>query len=104
MSVQALAHELIAASGIHSGGGVLVPNPAPAPPTGLTTQASLALSWLKWLGIVFGVGALIFCGIKVMAGRHGRSNTGAEGVTGIGWVIAGLTVIALSAGIVRAFA
>jgi hypothetical protein len=96
MSVQALAHEVITS-------GVLVPNPAPKAPPGLTAQASLALSWLKGLGVVFAVGALIFCGIKVMVGRHGRSNTGAEGVTGIGWVIAGLTVIAVSAGIVKAF-
>jgi hypothetical protein len=46
---------------------------------------------------------LIGCGAKLAIGRRNRSNHAAAGATGIPWVPAGLTLIALSSGIVGVF-
>jgi hypothetical protein len=78
------------------------PNPAPAAPPGVETVANMILGWLKWGGLVAGVLGLIICAIMMMVGRRNRSSTAVDGAAGIPWVLAGLTVIALSSGIVGA--
>jgi hypothetical protein len=80
-----------------------VPNPAPKAPPGLSGRVSTLLAWWKWGTLVAGVFGLIGCGAMMAIGRRNRSNLAADGATGIPWVLAGLTLIALSSGIVGVF-
>jgi hypothetical protein len=80
-----------------------VPNPAPKAPPGLSRTVSTLLGWWKWGGLIAGVFGLIGCGAMMAIGRRNRSNLAADGASGIPWVLAGLTLIALSSGIVGVF-
>lgn len=80
-----------------------VPNPAPAAPPGLARRVNTLLGWWKWGSLVGGVFGLIACGAMMAIGRRNRSNLAADGAAGIPWVLAGLTLIALSSGIVAVF-
>jgi hypothetical protein len=81
-----------------------VPNPAPAAPPGLARRVDTLLAWWKWGSLIAGVFGLIACGAMMAIGRRNRSNLAADGAAGIPWVLAGLTLIALSSGIVAVFA
>src|SRR5260370_827656 len=83
--------------------GGVVPNPAPGAPPGLSGGVSTLLAWWKWGALIAGVFGLIGCGAMMAIGRRNRSNLAADGATGIPWVLAGLTLIALSSGIVGVF-
>jgi hypothetical protein len=80
-----------------------VPNPAPAAPPGVAAKADLFISWLKWGGLAAGVAGLIVCALMMILGRNRRSSTAVDGAGGIPWVLGGLTLIALSSGVVGAF-
>jgi hypothetical protein len=80
-----------------------VPDPAPVAPPGLSGDMSTLLAWWKWGALVAGVFGLIGCGAMMAIGRRNRSSLAADGATGIPWVLAGLTLIALSSGIVGVF-
>jgi hypothetical protein len=80
-----------------------VPNPAPKAPPGLSSKVNTLLAWWKWGALIAGVFGLIGCGAMMAIGRRNRSNLAADGATGIPWVLAGLTLIALSSGIVGVF-
>jgi hypothetical protein len=80
-----------------------VPDPAPVAPPGLSGRVSTLLAWWKWGALVAGVFGLIGCGAMMAIGRRNRSNLAADGAAGIPWVLAGLTLIALSSGIVGVF-
>ncbi len=80
-----------------------VPNPAPKAPPGLSRTVNTLLGWWKWGGLIAGVFGLIGCGAMMAIGRRNRSNLAADGASGIPWVLAGLTLIALSSGIVGVF-
>jgi hypothetical protein len=80
-----------------------VPNPAPAAPPGLADTVNTLLAWWKWLAMIAGVFGLVGCGAMMAIGRRNRSSLAADGATGIPWVLAGLTLIALSSGIVGVF-
>jgi hypothetical protein len=80
-----------------------VPNPAPVAPPGLAGRVSTLLAWWKWGALIAGLFGLIGCGAMMAIGRRNRSNLAADGATGIPWVLAGLTLIALSSGIVGVF-
>lgn len=80
-----------------------VPNPRPAAPPGLARKVGTLLAWWKWGSLVAGVFGLIACGAMMAIGRRNRSNLAADGASGIPWVLAGLTLIALSSGIVGVF-
>jgi hypothetical protein len=82
---------------------VSVPNPAPAAPPGLSGTVNTLLAWWKWLAMIAGVFGLVGCGAMMAIGRRNRSSLAADGATGIPWVLAGLTLIALSSGIVGVF-
>ncbi len=79
------------------------PNPAPAPPPGLAKRVDTLLAWWKWGSLIAGVFGLVACGAMMAIGRRNRSNLAADGAAGIPWVLAGLTLIALSSGIVAVF-
>jgi hypothetical protein len=98
------ARDLAAASpaaGIRLAAGL--PNPAPAAPPGMAGPVNTLLGWFKWGALVGGVFGLIGCGAMMAIGRRNRSSLAADGATGIPWVLAGLTLIALSSGIVGVF-
>ena len=73
------------------------------PPPGLAGPVNTLLAWWKWGALVAGVFGLIGCGAMMAIGRRNRSSLAADGATGIPWVLAGLTLIALSSGIVGVF-
>jgi hypothetical protein len=80
-----------------------VPDPAPVAPPGLSGDVNTLLAWWKWGALIAGVFGLIGCGAMMAIGRRNRSSLAADGATGIPWVLAGLTLIALSSGIVGVF-
>ncbi len=80
-----------------------LPNPAPVAPPGLSGDVNTLLAWWKWGALIAGVFGLIGCGAMMAIGRRNRSSLAADGATGIPWVLAGLTLIALSSGIVGVF-
>ena len=81
----------------------VVPNPAPSPRPAFPAGSAPLLAWWKWAALIAGVFGLIGCGAMIAIGRRNRSNLAADGATGIPWVLAGLTLIALSSGIVGVF-
>jgi hypothetical protein len=78
----------------------VVPNPDPTPIPGMGPIAADFLGWLKWGGLIAGVGGLIVCGIMMIAGRRNRSSFAADGATGIAWVIGGLSIVSFGAALV----
>jgi hypothetical protein len=97
----AISHQADPAPSSDLAGGV--PNPAPVAPPGLASRVNTLLAWWKWGSLVAGVFGLIACGAMMAIGRRNRSNLAADGAAGIPWVLAGLTLIALSSGIVAVF-
>lgn len=77
-----------------------VPNPGPVAPKGMEAVGNMFLGWLKWILIICGVGGLFACGIMMTVGRRNRSALAADGAAGIPWVLAGLTLGAVGAGVV----
>jgi hypothetical protein len=96
-------HHIVAMKQHLSGLSAGVPNPAPLAPPGLASRVNTLLAWWKWGALVAGVFGLVGCGAMMAIGRRNRSNLAADGATGIPWVLAGLTLIALSSGIVGVF-
>lgn len=92
-----------AATGQPDGVTAGVPNPAPQAPPGLANRVNTLLGWWKWGALIAGIFGLVGCGAMMAIGRRNRSNLAADGATGIPWVLAGLTLIALSSGIVGVF-
>ncbi|MBT8226103.1 MAG: hypothetical protein HKP61_15160 [Dactylosporangium sp.] len=76
------------------------PNPTPTAVPGMDTVANLFLGWGKWVLIVGGVLGLFICGGMMILGRRNRSATAVDGATGIPWVLGGLTLGAIAAGVV----
>jgi hypothetical protein len=107
LSLALAVHDLAAVHRVSTdqGGGLAagVPNPAPSAPPGLAGPVNKLLGWWKWGALVAGVFGLIGCGAMMAIGRRNRSSLAADGASGIPWVLAGLTLIALSSGIVGVF-
>jgi hypothetical protein len=72
----------------------------PQAPPGLQEPTNLFLGWLKWGGYLGGFVGLMVTGIMMTIGRRGRSNMAVEGAVGVPWIIAGLSVISVSGGVV----
>jgi hypothetical protein len=64
--------------------------------------ATQLLSWLKWVGLIAGMLGFGLCAIMMIVGRRNRSNMAVDGATGIPWVLGGLSLMSLSAGLVGA--
>ena len=97
MSLLSITSEVVTAA------GAWVPNTTPAIPNEVKGPIQTVTSWVIGIGIALAVALVAVAGVKIMAGRTGRSNMGVDGVTSIGWVIAGVTVIVMSGVIARAF-
>ena len=79
-----------------------VPNPGPIAPPGMAGPVTQMLGWLKWTGLVAGVVGLGMCAIMMILGRRNRSNMAVDGASGIPWVLGGLSLMTLAAGLVGA--
>lgn len=74
----------------------------PASPPGMETILPEWVGWAKYVAIGAGILGLIACGIMMMVGRRNRSHLSAEGASGLLWVLGGLSVVTLAAGVVPA--
>jgi len=79
-----------------------VPNPGPTPPPGMDKPAAMLLGWMKWVGLLAGMVGLGMCAIMMIIGRRNRSSLAVDGAAGIPWVLAGLSLLTLSSGLVAA--
>ncbi len=77
-----------------------VPALRPRLPGELYRRIEPFVGWLAMAGLIVGIIGLIICGMMMIMGRRGKNQTAVEGAIGIPWVLAGLTVIALSSGLV----
>lgn len=78
----------------------IVLDPDPVAPPGLGDFATDFLAWVRWGALIAGVVGLIFCAVQMMAGRRNRSAMAVDGAAGIPWVVAGLSIVAISASVV----
>ena len=79
--------------------GPLAPNPTPEAPPGMETVAGTFLGWGKWVLLVAGVLGFFICAGMMIIGRRNRSQTAVDGAAGVPWVLAGLALTSLAAGI-----
>ncbi|MFB7030981.1 MULTISPECIES: hypothetical protein [unclassified Streptomyces] len=77
-------------------------NAPPAAPPGMGTIMPKWVGWAKYFAIGAGILGIIACGIMMMVGRRNRSHLAAEGANGLLWVLGGLSVVTLAAGVVPA--
>lgn len=75
-------------------------NPCAQAPEPVQQVASTLIMWTRWTGLASGVFGLMSCGVMMAIGRRNRSHLAGEGASGIPWVLGGLSVIALSYGVV----
>jgi hypothetical protein len=78
---------------------VEAPDPAPVAPPGMEAVASTFLGWGKWGLLVAGVLGFFICAGMMILGRRNRSQTAVDGAAGVPWVLAGLALTSLAAGI-----
>ncbi|WP_256356477.1 hypothetical protein [Streptomyces sp. PKU-EA00015] len=72
----------------------------PVSPPGMESVMPEWVGWAKYFAIGAGILGLISCGIMMMVGRRNRSHLSAEGANGLLWVLGGLSVVTLAAGVV----
>ena len=94
-------HLLHLAAGTVTAAGV--PNPAPVPVPGLAGPVNTIIGWGKWLVMSLGVIGLLICGGQMAIGRRNRHSFAADGAAGIPWVLGGLSLATISAGVVTVF-
>lgn len=92
-----VAAQLALAAPDPGGGGA--PNPGPEAPPGMQAVASTFLGWGKWVLLVAGVLGFFICAGMMIIGRRNRSQTAVDGAAGVPWVLAGLALTSLAAGI-----
>jgi hypothetical protein len=81
----------------HAGAAAAAPTPVPIVPVpGLEATAGTFLGWIKWIGMLAGIGGLMACGIMMAIGRRNRSALSADGASGIPWVLGGLSLLAMA--------
>jgi hypothetical protein len=74
-------------------------DPQPVAPPGMEEVAATFLGWGKWVLMVSGVLGFMICAGMMIVGRRGRSQTAVDGAAGVPWVLAGLSLTGLAAGI-----
>jgi hypothetical protein len=80
-----------------------VPDPPAQAPPGLTGPVDTILGWIKWGTLIGGSVGLSMCAVKMMVGHRNRSSMAADGASGIPWVLLGLSLAAVSSGVVGVF-
>lgn len=69
---------------------------------GLSGDLNMILGWGEWLEFFLGTGGLLMCAAQMAIGRRQRHSWAADGAAGIPWVIAGLALTSIAAGLVTA--
>lgn len=81
-----------------------VPNPAPEAPTPqLAADMTTIIAWGKWMVMILGVVGLLICGGQMAIGRRNRHSFAADGAAGIPWVLGGISLATIAAGVVTVF-
>ncbi|WP_309114655.1 hypothetical protein [Saccharothrix sp.] len=81
-----------------------IPDPPPQAPEGPLAEATnTMLGFMKWGGLVGGVGAGIAAGIMMVIGRRNRNNMAIEGAISIPWIVGGLALVLGAASLVGFF-
>src|ERR1019366_8898388 len=80
-----------------------VPNPAPVPIPGLRGPLDTIIGWGEWLLVFLGIIGLLICSGQMAIGRRNRHSFAADGAAGIPWVLGGLSLAAVSSGVVGVF-
>ena len=80
-----------------------VPNPNPVPVPGLVGPVTTIIGWGKWLVMILGVVGLLICGGQMAIGRRNRHSFAADGAAGIPWVLGGISLATIAAGVVTVF-
>ena len=82
----------------------LVPNPPIQAPPGLSARVNTILGWGKWSVLICGVAGVLISGGKMALGHLTRSsNLAADAATHLPVIFLGLSLVAISAGIVGVF-
>lgn len=78
-----------------------IPNPDPQAPTPELGQVvSDWVGYAKYFALAAGMIGLFVCALMMAIGRRNRSHMAGEGLAGVPWVMAGITLVALAFGIV----
>ncbi|BDT39698.1 hypothetical protein [Streptomyces yaizuensis] len=72
----------------------------PKAPPGMGSVMPEWVGWAKYFAIGGGILGMSACGIMMMVGRRNRSHLSAEGANGLLWILGGLSVVTLAAGVV----
>src|ERR1035437_8190025 len=79
------------------------PNPAPVPIPGLQGPLDTIIGWGKWMLFFLGIIGLLICSGQMAIGRRNRHSFAADGAAGIPRVLGGLSLAAVSSGVVGVF-
>ena len=94
----------VLAGGVPSLAPASPPDPAPAAPPGLADPMNTILGWGKWSVLVCGVAGVLISSGKMALGHLTRSsNLAADAATHLPVVFLGLSLAAISAGLVGVF-
>ncbi|MCI0690046.1 MAG: hypothetical protein L0Y54_22845 [Sporichthyaceae bacterium] len=78
-----------------------VPDGEPQPPTSeLGAVMNTWVGYAKFFALFAGVIGLIICAGMMAIGRRNRSTMAADGLSGVPWVVGGISLVALAVGIV----
>ncbi len=80
-----------------------VPNPAPLQVPGLAGPLNTIIGWGKWLVMYLGVIGLLICAAQMAIGRRNRHSFAADGAAGIPWVLGGVSLAVIAAGVIGVF-
>ncbi len=61
------------------------------------------IGWGKWIVMCLGVIGLLICAAQMAIGRRNRHSFAADGAAGIPWVLGGVALSAIAAGLVGVF-
>ncbi|MGE0296441.1 MAG: hypothetical protein AB7I38_11915 [Dehalococcoidia bacterium] len=81
-----------------------VPDPPPAVPIPeLQNLANTIIGGMKWFGLVGGMVGILICAMQIMVGRRNRNQLASDGLSGVVWVIGGLSLLSLGGSFVSLF-
>ncbi|MGE3836178.1 MAG: hypothetical protein AB7H43_15545, partial [Acidimicrobiia bacterium] len=69
----------------------------------LYNLANIIIGGMKWFGLVGGVVGILICALMIMVGRRNRNQLASDGLSGVVWVIGGLSLLSLAGSFVSLF-
>jgi hypothetical protein len=80
-----------------------VPDPGPAPVPGLQAPVNTIIGWGKWIVMCLGVIGVLICSGQMAIGRRNRHAFAADGAAGLPWVLGGMSLASIAAGVIGVF-